>query len=133
MDRVLRIRFPFGSKHEYVSVDEVRAAFTRHFGPSLRRLGFRPCRPHVWATDDAAPIRHVVLLRRTRAGHDVLWGLKFDFVPFITDAGELRKHSDSDPDAWALDLIHDPYAETAHDEQRPFRFGVTAVLGAAVM
>lgn len=78
-------------------------------------------------------MRHVVLLQAGRGGRNVIWGLKFDFVPYITDAGKLRMHTDHDPDSWAMDLIHDPYAEIEHDERRPFRFGVTSVLGATVM
>jgi|GEM_PF-6401513 len=133
MDEMLRIRYPFGAKREHVPVDAVRAAFAARFGTRLCRLGFRPCSPSVWITDHAAPVRHVVHLSSGRGHHSVMFGLKFDFVPFITDAGSLKLHSDNDPDIWTLDLIHDPYAEIAHDPRRPFRFGITSLFGTGVM
>lgn len=133
MEEVLRIRYPFGSVHEHVPASVVRQRFAAAFGPKLRDLGFRPCRDQAWVTDSIAPIRHAVVLRLNRASHSVVWGLKFDFVPYITDDDKLHRHSDNDSDMWFLDLIHDPYAECEHDIRSPFKFGVTSFLGSRIV
>jgi hypothetical protein len=133
MEEVLRIRYPFGSVREHVPASVVRDRFAATFGPKLRDLGFRPCRDQAWVTDSIAPIRHAVVLRLNRVSHYVIWGLKFDFVPYITDDDKLHRHSDKDSDTWFLDLIHEPYAECEHDVRSPFKFGVTSFLGSRIV
>jgi len=92
-----RIRDRFSSRPagpvEPLSASVFNARAAEAFGPRLEEMGLRALAPRKWGDPGERSIRRLFELQPLKgASYTPRWGLSFDFVPHLTDRGEVRWH-----------------------------------------
>jgi hypothetical protein len=95
-------------------IAEFNGAIAQTLGAALASHGFEPVAPRRWVRSSRTPIRDLLELQALKGmSYCPMWGISLDFVPHVTNRGEIKWHRSAK--SARFDLVYRPidFAPTA--------------------